>query len=204
VASWSSLEYSGKWKLLHYAAKRFYAPVIASVFQTPEGEVEIWLTSDETKARSGSLTLQIFDFKGRLQSSRVHKVKTKPDGAVLVKRSGIGEYVGKPEEGFLFLTLELDGTVFRNEHFFCTYKSCGIEPVKLAAKIESSGKCFRVSLSSEIPAFFVSLQAENIKGEFDDNMLTLVPGETRVLTFKPKEKVTLPAFRAALRLNSLH
>jgi len=30
VASWSSLDYFGRWKALHYAARRFYAPVLLS------------------------------------------------------------------------------------------------------------------------------------------------------------------------------
>ena len=28
VASWSSLDYFGRWKALHYAARRFYAPLV--------------------------------------------------------------------------------------------------------------------------------------------------------------------------------
>ena len=31
VASWSSLEYGGGWKLLHYAARRFFAPVVCAI-----------------------------------------------------------------------------------------------------------------------------------------------------------------------------
>jgi beta-mannosidase len=30
VASWSSLDHKGRWKVLHYAARRFYAPVLLS------------------------------------------------------------------------------------------------------------------------------------------------------------------------------
>ena len=36
VASWSSIDYFGRWKALHYAAKRFFAPVLLSVEE--EGE----------------------------------------------------------------------------------------------------------------------------------------------------------------------
>lgn len=32
VASWSSVDYFGRWKALHYAAKRFYAPVSMGLF----------------------------------------------------------------------------------------------------------------------------------------------------------------------------
>ncbi|MGN0793535.1 MAG: glycosyl hydrolase 2 galactose-binding domain-containing protein [Aristaeellaceae bacterium] len=37
VASWSSIDYFGRWKALHYAAKRFFAPVMISAEE--EGEI---------------------------------------------------------------------------------------------------------------------------------------------------------------------
>ena len=36
VASWASLDYYGRWKALHYAAKRFFAPVLLSCEETGE------------------------------------------------------------------------------------------------------------------------------------------------------------------------
>jgi len=36
VASWSSLDYFGRWKALHYYAKRFFAPVMISCHETGE------------------------------------------------------------------------------------------------------------------------------------------------------------------------
>jgi len=36
VASWASLDYFGRWKALHYYAKRFFAPVMISCHETGE------------------------------------------------------------------------------------------------------------------------------------------------------------------------
>ncbi|MDR0325878.1 MAG: glycoside hydrolase family 2 protein [Oscillospiraceae bacterium] len=36
VASWASIDYFGRWKALHYAAKRFFAPVLLSCCETGE------------------------------------------------------------------------------------------------------------------------------------------------------------------------
>jgi beta-mannosidase len=45
VASWASLDYFGRWKALHYAAKRFYAPLLLSVAE--EGKtMKVHVTSD--------------------------------------------------------------------------------------------------------------------------------------------------------------
>jgi beta-galactosidase/beta-glucuronidase len=38
VASWASLDYFGRWKVLHYAARRFYAPVLLSAEGWPPGD----------------------------------------------------------------------------------------------------------------------------------------------------------------------
>src|SRR5512138_4043129 len=45
VASWASLDYFGRWKALHYAAKRFYAPLLLSVEDTPPC-MGLFVTSD--------------------------------------------------------------------------------------------------------------------------------------------------------------
>ncbi len=38
VASWASLDYYGRWKALHYAARRFYAPVLLAAEDWPPGD----------------------------------------------------------------------------------------------------------------------------------------------------------------------
>ena len=54
VASWSSRDYFGRWKALHYAAKRFYAPLMLSV--EDEGTwMGVHVTSDLTEAWQGTL-----------------------------------------------------------------------------------------------------------------------------------------------------
>lgn len=62
--SGASIEYGGKWKLLHYAARRFFAPRLVSVYQH-EGKVQVWVTNDERRAVAGPVRLRIFDWAGR-------------------------------------------------------------------------------------------------------------------------------------------
>jgi beta-mannosidase len=45
VASWSSLDYFGRWKALHYAARRFFAPVLLSVEDKPP-QMSVHVTND--------------------------------------------------------------------------------------------------------------------------------------------------------------
>ena len=43
VASWSAIEYSGKWKLLMYHAKNFFAP-IAPIGYIEDGKLKVFIT----------------------------------------------------------------------------------------------------------------------------------------------------------------
>lgn len=47
VASWSSVDYFGRWKALHYAIRRFYAPLLLSVAEYGR-TMKVHLTSDLT------------------------------------------------------------------------------------------------------------------------------------------------------------
>ncbi len=62
VASWSSLDYFGRWKALHYAARRFYAPVMLSIAETGT-QMAVHVTSDLQQLWTGSVrwTLETLD-----------------------------------------------------------------------------------------------------------------------------------------------
>jgi len=60
VASWSSLDYFGRWKALHYFAKRFYQNVFASI-KEDKNSVEFWLTNDLKERKSVVFEWKIFN-----------------------------------------------------------------------------------------------------------------------------------------------
>ena len=53
--SWSSTDYGGHWKLLHYAAKRFFSPLLISAdYNKVSNIVSVYLTSDINQALRGA------------------------------------------------------------------------------------------------------------------------------------------------------
>jgi len=52
VASWSSIDYFGRWKALHYAARRFYAPVLLSIEDNPPRQT-LYVTNDRPERWDG-------------------------------------------------------------------------------------------------------------------------------------------------------
>lgn len=46
VISWSGIDYFGRWKALHYAARRFYAPILLSCDDADPARPSLWVTND--------------------------------------------------------------------------------------------------------------------------------------------------------------
>ena len=61
-ASWSSIDYYGKWKALHYKVKESYAPVILS-YEFVDSNLQISVVSDLTTPFQGDLLVTLSEFK---------------------------------------------------------------------------------------------------------------------------------------------
>jgi beta-mannosidase len=65
VASWSSLDYFGRWKALHYAARRFYAPVLLSI--EDEGTwMDLHVSSDLVEPWEGTVRWSLETLDGHI------------------------------------------------------------------------------------------------------------------------------------------
>nr|WP_269141256.1 glycoside hydrolase family 2 protein [Sphingomonas sp. IC-56] len=67
--SWASVDYSGQWKLLHYAARRFFAPQ-AIVTEHRDGATRVALVSDATQPLAAQWRIRAFDMAGKPLSER--------------------------------------------------------------------------------------------------------------------------------------
>ena len=206
VASWSSLEYGGKWKHLHYHAKRFFAPVAVVAKPSKDGEaVEFWALNDTAEAVEAAVSgrlLAVAD--GAELGADSVTLRLAPDSATCLKSIARAEF-GDDLEG-KFAALELRATVggrevaHRNDWFFEPFRQMPVAKAKVGMKVDG----FKVTLTTDRPAFFVWANAKGVRGEFDDNSFTLLPGEPKTIVFTPKDAATTPeAFRKALSLTHL-
>jgi beta-mannosidase len=63
VVSWSSRDYFGRWKALHFAARSAFQPVLLSPFLRGD-TLEVWGLSDRLERVEGVLSLELLDFRG--------------------------------------------------------------------------------------------------------------------------------------------
>ena len=75
----------------------------------------------------------------------------------------------------------------------------------MKTQIRKVGKGFQIEVSCSRPAFWVSLDANSIKGQFSDNMFSIRPTAQKVVTFTPEsDDITLEEFEKNLSIYDLY
>jgi beta-mannosidase len=194
VASWSSIEYSGKWKLLHYAARKFYAPLHVVAFCEDGQSVEVVGLNDTSEPCEGTLRIRFLTFDGKTHQEREFQVCLGAEAATALARFPIAELSVDKEQLFLFLEFEPSvpdagglQQPLANELFLCPPKRCDLRVPEIYREIRQEGEGILVELRTDMPAFYVSLDVEGLSGVFDANLFTLLPDKPRTLHFEPRD-----------------
>lgn len=203
VASWSSLEHGGGWKLAHYFARRFFAPVTVVAIPDPEsGEIALVGVSDRADPAVLSLEAKAVGFDGRERPLVETRGEVTPYAASELTRLAPGAL--DAHEFMTFSWAGPDGAdAGDNEHFPTPFKRYDLPVPEIAASWETKKGETALVLETDEPALFVTAEVA-VPGVFSDNALTLVPGAPRRLTFTPTGgAVDLDALRASLAVRNL-
>ncbi|MEO0912746.1 MAG: glycoside hydrolase family 2 protein [Pseudomonadota bacterium] len=188
VASWSSLNYGGSWKALHYMARRFYQPV--QVVGIPEGgDVRLLGLNDTGEAVEVELTLTRLVPDGAVAPlpARTHRLSA--DVA-----TELGAFAAEDMGEFPLLSLEWSGAGMAGFDVVNVLPWKGLDLAMPGVKLEVEGD--RVRVSAERPAFFVVLEAD-VPGHFSDNAFHVLPG-------RPIEVLWSGPDGASFRATDLH
>ncbi len=172
VSSWSSLEYSGRWKQLHYHARRFFAPHLATFIQE-NGTLSLHVVSDSRENVSFTGKVMKISWAGEILENWPLAVTAEADCAKTVWQIPMedGQCI---RDGFYHVVLENTETTIENSHFPCAFKRARLEKANITWHVfENESGCF-IELDCENPAFFVHLEYTGT-GRFEDSSFTLLP-----------------------------
>ncbi len=205
VASWSSIDYTGRWKALQYYARRFYSDILVSPHEE-NGNLNFYVVSDRSQATAGQLHVSLLDFEGRQLWSRQQDVEISALSSKSYLTIPIESFLtGKDSKsGFVFAELSVAGKpVSQNEHFFQPFKSLLLSRPQIGTEVVRTRAGFRITLSSDKLARAVYLSASNAPGLFSDNYFDLIPGRKVEVEFRARGSVTIDDFKKGLRVRSL-
>ncbi len=203
VASWSSIDYYGEWKALHYYAKRLYEPVL--IAPRLDGEkVNIFIVSDRQDAIPAELQVRILDFGGEVLFSRSIPVTIKPGVSSVYASFTKSELVkGKDERQLVIAsTIHSAGaTVAENLTYFKYPRELQLQQpdIKIAARRVKVG--YEVEVESNTLAKSVLLTCDGIQGLFADNYFDLLPHTKKKIEFKTATDID--GFLARVKIMSL-
>lgn len=206
VASWSSIDYTGKWKLLHYAAKHFYSPALPIAYQKEEGIVEVYVVNDGPKAvKDAKLSVKFATYDGKKLGKQEYRQDF--DGYSSTHLCTIDLNKKKKlekENTFIYLKLKSDDLYIENSLMLAKPKESRLQDPQIKVEVAAAPGGFSVTLSCLKAAFQVALDAGALKGTFSDNLFDIRPTAQKVVFFKTKETVTLEQFEAALEVFDLY
>ena len=207
VASWSSVDYYGRWKALHYLARRFYAPVLVSGLEnTTNQSVAIYVTSDLLKSNPGRLTWEVTDSKGNLLTNGIKALEIPAQTSQLVQRVDLRELAEKfgTSNLLVWLKVEVRGQPVSENLVTLVYpKELALADPRLKPSIQKTADGFRVTLTSEAPALWAWLTLKNADASYSDNFAHIRPGSPAEIVVKPSQPMTEEEFADALQVRSL-
>jgi beta-mannosidase len=205
VASWSSIDYTGRWKALQYYARRFYSDILVSPLEDI-GNINVFVVSDRLSPAAAGLTLSLLDFDGKTLWTEHRHIDLAPLSSGSYATIPIDTLLaGKdPKRVFLLTEVLVDGkTVSSNEHFFQPYKNLALRRPQIETEVVAMGGRFKITLSADKLARAVDLTSPEYAGVFADNYFDLIPGKKVEVIFRPKVAVGLSDFRDKLKIRTL-
>ena len=191
TVSWSSVDYYGRWKALHYKARNFFAPVLISLHES-EGERLVNLSNETLRPFAGKVRVSV-------RNNRMEPL------AVWETEVSVGELSSQdvtlpsalcalldeaPGERFLEYVLERDGELLARDGKIyvkpCDYR---FEDPAISASVREENGAFYLDLRAERYAKNVMLEWENADVEPDDNFFDITDGKVSVLLCGEREAI---------------
>jgi beta-mannosidase len=207
AATWSAVDYYGRWKALMYAARHFYAPLLVSGVEKPaESAVDIYTTSDLMEPCQGKVSWIVTDLSGKtlekgsqevaLPARHSQKVTTL-DLAKTCKEVGAKNIL-------TWLKLEVGGkTVSDNLVFLSPPKDLELLNPEIQSEVTQTKEGFVVTLTAQKPALWAWLSLGDQDAKYSDNFVHLFPGSPTQIVVTRAKTMGLEEFKKNLRVSSL-
>jgi beta-mannosidase len=206
VASWSSLDYFGRWKALHYAARRFYAPLLMSIEDKPS-EQDVYISSDLGESWEGSVRWSLETLDGKVLEKGEQAVKAAPfdvtPGCKLDFSSRLTDDLRR-DTAFIAELIQ-DGVVLsRQTAFFLPTKHLALAEPGISTQLRIEDGQVHLELTSRSLARLVEVAFNGADVVFSDNYFDLPAGRAVSISASLPEGWTLPQAEAALKTRSIY
>lgn len=178
--SWSGIEYGGKWKMLHYYAKWFFAPVLVSPRLLLTGDVDVYLLNDRfVPIIDAQIIVDVFNWNSLIPVKSQSYPANAPALSSNKQNFSLSMWDINKDEIFLRFTLKAEGVSSSPYNFIFpkplkSVKGLTTPSIKIRVSNPTdrlSGKqiYYPVDVQVNTVVLFLWLEAAGIEGQFEDN-----------------------------------
>lgn len=216
VASWSSIEFGGRWRALHHVARRFFAPAIASVHvpgdetagvgnyrQSTIREAHLYTVYDGPGTRRGRLSWTLFTDAGPLESGALD---VELAGSRRQLTLGLEPFFAKHgrDRVLLRVALDVDGArVSEDTTFFAPPRFVALPRGEVTAAIDVAEREARLTFTASTFLHRFAFELAGLRHRASDNWFELYPGEPKTVSIALDRSASEAELRAALSWRSL-
>ena len=203
VASWSSIDYHGRWKALQYYARRFYKDVLVSPWEE-KGTTTVSVVSDRLVPVHAELRIRVLDFSGKSYYDKTQPIVAPPLSSSIyatLTRSDLLKGID-PNHAVAIFELIQDGNVIsRNFLYFNTTRNLALPQPDIHSEISGSEGDYNLRLTSPVLARHVYVSFGDLDTRLSDNYFDLLPNEA--ISIKIKTSADLDSLKRNLHVRDI-
>ena len=178
--TWSSIDVFGRWKALHYFARRFFAPVLVSGLENPaDGTVAVHVSNDHNRVVSGEIHVRATDLNGAILSEETWTHAAPPVSSTHSRTLDLSGLLGKTRKENVLVWLDFvvgERSLGTNLVHFARPKTLPLNDPRLAVEATGEQGVFRLKIRAEKPALWAWLASGHAGCRFSDNFACILPG----------------------------
>ena len=189
-ASWSSLDYFGNWKALHYYAKKFFSPLLICA-DTQSDIINVYVVNDGELIKKSKILIELYDLKGNLVFEEKVVVDIKANSSTRVFSDKKDKVLNGLDAKNIMLrtSIVLDGVIIStNDYFFEKTKFLNMDEQNFNVNVEKADVGYSIYIESKSFLNRFYALCLNDSGVFSDNYFNMLPGEKRKKQFTLSEK----------------
>jgi len=191
VTSWSSVDYYGNWKALHYFAKEAFSQTLVSP-TLEDDNMLVYVITDETKGFDAILKMKLIDFEGENFWEKDTNVFINGNTSNLCFQMPVVDLLKNHNKQKIVLVAEIvvqDQVISKNLFYFEKPKNLLLPAVDTEISVEKTDEDYRISISAKSLIKNLYLEFPDIDGHFDRNFVDVLPGEKMEVVFETKHEI---------------
>ena len=185
--SWSSIDYFGRWKALHYMAQKFYAPHAVSM-TLEDHRCHVYFSNESFETTEYSLTLSIRDLSGNVLETYETKGNSPAFSAIETAVVDICSWEDQKDDVFLEAVIHTkDQKVLKDVETLVPYKYLNLKNPVISTEAEETNDAFILHISSDCFAPFVALDFDDADVIFSDNFFHLTDKTVQYIIVKKED-----------------